>query len=148
MDGDYLPNSSLDVKQYGSFQQARKKIMETVKLFVTKYEDSVSDFSTIIVKDLKTKRGSGTTSQAVAQIDEASVDDLIGVIETDLLSLFEEGATSKTGAVKREITFAPEVDWDDDKIVVEADGKKLRVYFNQAPNMNRWDQLDIVVTPF
>jgi hypothetical protein len=59
-----------------------------------------------------------------------------------LIDFMEESIDMKK---KLQLTLSPEDD-EDDSIVVRATAQRFFMYFNQAPNSNGWDQLDICIT--
>lgn len=164
IDGDYLPDSSLSLKELDSFDELRQHINKQVGYFLDRpgYSDAMEDFSHMVIKDLKNKNKCNDTKEKekekvvleMKKEEAFSKEELQSQIDTKIIGFMEEfydhfqidpKETYESELNTRQLILSPEDQPDNDSIVVKATGLKFHMYFNQAPNRNNWDQLDICV---
>jgi len=160
IDGDYLPNSSLSVKELDSFVDLRQHIKNKVKYFLERpgYTDAMEDFSHLVIRDLGKKRSFSKEDHQVileSKKENAMTKDELKTHINDLMINFMEEfyqqfqldpkVACESEMKTRELRLSPEDQPDDECIVVQVTGHKFHMYFNQAPNRNCWDQLDMCV---
>jgi hypothetical protein len=138
IDGAYLPDSSLSLITFNSFCDLREHIKNQVKYFLEKsgYTDAMEDFSHMRIKDSKENLIYEIKKDTAISKEELK-DKIVCLID-----FMEESIDMKK---KLQLTLSPEDD-EDDSIVVRATAQRFFMYFNQAPNSNGWDQLDICIT--
>lgn len=164
IDGNYLAHSSLSLEKLESFHKFRQHIKKNVEAFLDKpgYSDAMEDFSHIVIKDILSDR-QGKSKERIEPILEIKREEAINKEELkahiDMIIDFMEECYKqyqqdeyeyhvRFANKKRELVLSPEDQPDNDGIVVQATGQNFHMYFNQAPNHNGWDQLDICIHYF
>jgi hypothetical protein len=146
--GDYMPDSTLYLKNIESFTQLKEHINQEVSIFLTGsgYTDTISNFSKIdIYEEKNNKKRDKVLIKEIDSLYEDQIDHIPISIFRDQINLLIDYMQEDSESQRRLVYYEKD-DTDYVEIIATATHQEFHIHFNQAPNRNGWEQLDIAVS--
>lgn len=156
INGDHMPNSRLDMTSMESFCQLREHIKLNFKFFLEQpgYSEVINELNSIMVYKNNDKEPicsinqdtgieNDTPFSLIDQFKE-QINLLIDFME-ECYHTYNSSRDSNIMRNRRKVVYFDQESEDYVEIIAYAHAKRFHIHFNQAPNMNKWEQLDVTI---
>jgi hypothetical protein len=150
--GDYMPDSKLYLKNIESFTQLKEHINQEVSIFLkgSGYTDTISNFSKIdIYEEKNNKRREKVLIKEIENdpniISDDEIDHIPISIFRDQINLLIDYMQEDSESQRRLVYYAKD-NTEYVEIIATATHQEFHIHFNQAPNRNGWEQLDVAIS--
>jgi hypothetical protein len=151
--GDSMPDSKLYLKNIESFTQLKEHINQEVTIFLTGlgYTYIISNFSKIDIyeEENNNKKRKKVLIKEIENdpniISDDEIDHIPISIFRDQINLLIDYMQDDSES-KRRLVYYEKDNTKYVEIIATATHQEFHIHFNQAPNRNGWDQLDVAIS--